>query len=311
MHWKLKSKIQNAISLLPSSASYAAYYQVQRLFGGLGKVKPERKLSAGIKTWELIVEQGLDPKGKTFFEIGTGRVTLVPLSYWLMGAKKIITIDANPYLKAELVKENLDYIQNNEAKIKDIFASLLDEQRFDELLAFSRTDNFSLDAFLNLCQIDYLAPGDAAETKLPAQSIDFHTSYTVLEHIPPSILKRILEEGNRIVSDRGLFVHRIDYSDHFSHSDSSISAINFLQYSDREWDKYAGNRYMYMNRLRHDDFIDLFESSGHDLVKVKTFISERAQQELQGNIQLDRQFQNKPKEILEIESSWIVSKKNS
>ena len=311
MHWKLKSKIQNAISLLPSSASYSAYYQVQRLFGGLRKVKPERKLSAGIKTWELIVEQGLDPKGKTFFEIGTGRVTLVPLSYWLMGAKKIITIDANPYLKAELVKENLDYIQNNEAKIKDIFASLLDEQRFDELLAFSRTDNFSLDAFLNLCQIDYLAPGDAAETKLPAQSIDFHTSYTVLEHIPPSILKRILEEGNRIVSDRGLFVHRIDYSDHFSHSDSNISAINFLQYSDDEWDKYAGNRYMYMNRLRHDDFIDLFESLGHDILKAKTFVSERAKQELQNNIQLDRQFQNKSKEILSIESSWIVSEKNA
>ena len=68
---------------------------------------------------------------------------------------------------------------------------------------------------------------------------------------------------------------------------------------------------MYMNRLRHDDFIDLFESLRHDIVKAKTFVSERAKQELQNNIQLDRQFQNKSQEILSIESSWIVSEKNA
>ena len=123
-------------------------------------------------------------------------------------------------------------------------------------------------------------------------------------------MQRILREGNRIIRDRGLFVHKIDYSDHFSHSDSSISAINFLQYGDREWDKYAGNRYMYLNRLRHDDFIDLYESLGHNFIKIETSISERAKQELE-NIQLDPQFQNKSKEVLSIDSSWIVSQPKS
>ena len=50
----------------------------------------------------------------------------------------------------------------------------------------------------------------------------------------------------------------VDYSDHFSHSDQTISSINFLRYSDDEWQRYAGNRYMYMNRLRHDDVLALF-----------------------------------------------------
>ncbi len=310
MHWKLKSKIQNAIALLPSSASYAAYYQMQRRFGGLRRVNPVRKLLAGIETGKLIIEQGWELDQKTFLEIGTGRVILVPLAYWLMGAKKTITIDLNPYLKEELIAESLEYIVNNEVEIRDIFGSLLNQPRFDDLLRYAKTANFSTGAFLDLCQIDYLAPSDATDTKLPPQSIDFHTSYTVFEHIPGDTLKQILQEGNRIIRDNGLFVHKVDYSDHFSHSDRNISPINFLQYSDDQWDKYAGNRYMYMNRLRHDDFIDLFESVGQDIVEVQTSVSQRAQQLLQNNdFPLNAQFQTKSKETLSISSSWIISQK--
>ena len=310
MHWKLKSKIQNAISLLPSSASYAAYYQIQRRFGGLRQINPVYRLSAGIEFWNRIKKQGYEPIDKTFLEVGTGRVTLVPLSFWLMGAKKTVTIDLNPYLKQELVRDTLKYISNNRSEIRNTFGSLLNESRFDSLLEFSKNPHFSVRAFLELCQIDYLAPSNAADTKLPPQSIDFHTSFTVFEHIPLAILKQVLEEGNKITTDNSLFLHRIDYSDHFSHSDSNISAINFLQYSDEEWNKYAGNKYMYMNRLRHDDFIRLFESVGHEIIEAQTFTSERTRQLLKdSDIKLDLQFQNKSAEILATESSWIISSK--
>lgn len=309
MHWKLKSAIQNTLSLLPSSASYAAYYQVQRRFGGLRQVNPTINLRAGVETWKQIVEQDYDPLNKVFLEVGTGRATIVPLAYWLMGAKRVVTIDANPYVKAELIAEHVRYIATNRAEIEEIFGSLLDRQRFAKLLDFSQS-KFDLDKFFTLCQIEYLAPGDASITSLPANSIDFHTSFTVFEHIPPEVLKQILQEGNRIIKDGGLFVHRIDYSDHFSHSDSTISAINFLQYSDEEWDKYAGNRYMYMNRLRHDDFIDLFKSVGHLIVEAKTYVSQRSQKLLQNKeIVLDPQFEAKSENILSIASSWIISRK--
>ena len=310
MHWKLKSAIQNTLSLLPSSASYAAYYQVQRRFGGLRQVNPTINLRAGVETWQQIVEQNYDPVNKVFLEVGTGRATIVPLAYWLMGAKRVVTIDANPYVKEELIAEHIKYIATQQAEIKGIFGSLLNRQRFAKLLDFGKAEGFSLNKFFDLCQIEYLAPADASTTNLPAKSIDFHTSFTVFEHIPAEVLKQILIEGNRIVSDNGLFVHRIDYSDHFSHSDLSISAINFLQYSDDEWNKYAGNRYMYMNRLRHDDFIDLFRSVGHSIVEAKTYISDRSQELLQNKkIILDPKFEAKPEEVLSIASSWIISQK--
>lgn len=311
MHWKLKAAIQNAISQLPEASSYDAYYWVQRHFGGLRRVNPLKRLVAGIETWKRIQSQGISPSGKVFLEVGTGRVPLVPLAYWLMGAESIVSIDLNPYLKEELVVENLLYISENEEGILKLFGSLIDKERFDHLMSLVKESNFSITDFLDLCRIQYIAPGDAAKTGLPDKSIDFHTSYTVFEHIPIEKLREILKEGNRIIRENGLFVHRIDYSDHFSHSDKKISAINFLQYSDDEWEKYAGNRYMYMNRLRHDDFIMLFESVGHRILESQPDTDLHIKDILRsGSLRLNDRFGSKPEDVLAITGSWMITQVN-
>jgi hypothetical protein len=228
-----------------------------------------------------------------------------------MGADKVITIDLNPYLKEELVDESLCYISDNEEAILSLFGPLMDKKRFDKLLAFSRNSQPTLSQFLNLCRLDYIAPGDAADTHLPDQCIDFHTSYTVFEHIPLEVLRRILKEGNRLMRNNGLFIHKIDYSDHFSHSDNSISAINFLRYSDDQWETYAGNRYMYMNRLRHDDFITLFESVGHRIVEAQPDLDRQSQDLLRsGDLPLNEKFRSKPEQVLAIRGAWMITQKN-
>jgi len=227
-----------------------------------------------------------------------------------MGAESTITIDLNPYMKTELVAEHLRYISENEHEILALFGSLINKNRFNDLVSFRTKSRASATELLNLCNIVYVAPGNAANTRLPEQHIDFHTSCNVFEHIPASILVDILEEGNRIIKKRGLFVHRIDYSDHFSHSDKRISAINFLQYSDAEWAKYAGNRYMYMNRLRHDDFLTLFEIVGQKIVEAEVDTDHRSAQLLSANcLHLDSRFASKTQEILAITGSWISTEK--
>jgi hypothetical protein len=229
-----------------------------------------------------------------------------------MGAEKTITIDLNPYLKNELIKESLQYITQNQATIQTLFGDFMNHSRFDHLLKFSQRRSFSQADFLNFCQIEYIAPGDAACTGLAANSIDFHTSYTVFEHIPLNVLQQILLEGNRIIKQDGLFIHKIDYSDHFSHSDKSISAINFLQYSDQEWQRYADNRYMYMNRLRHDDFLELFASVGHQPLDVQPHIDRRSQTLLaQDGLPLHQQFQAKNEEVLAITEAWLIFQKTA
>ncbi|MBW7858376.1 MAG: methyltransferase domain-containing protein [Leptonema sp. (in: Bacteria)] len=312
MNWKIKSAIQNTIAKLPSQLSYNLYYSMQRKLGGLKNLNPTDHFIAAVKTWQLIEEQGKDPVDKTFFEVGTGRAPLIPIAYYLMGANQTITVDLNPYVKKEVVLEYLHYIHQNQKQIEQIFGQRLNQDRFKALLQFIDRRKFSLPDLLSLCSIKYLAPSDAGRTQLADQSIDFHTSNNVFEHIDVTNVKRILTEGIRILKSNSLFVHYIDYSDHFSHSDSSISAINFLQYSDTEWKRYADNRYMYMNRLRHDDFVSLFKDQSLQILKEEPIVDQRSIEILKlGSLPIDSRFKDKSPQILAIAGSWIITQKTA
>jgi hypothetical protein len=310
MNWKLKARVQNFVALIPSRLSYATYYWLQRHFGGLRQVDPRRRLAAGIEIWRRIQRTGHSARGKVLFEVGTGHIPLVPLAYWLMGAEKTITIDLNPYLKADLVEESVAYITRHSDEILTMFGSLSDTERFKQLVTYGRGSRFNLSDFLAMCSIEYIAPGDAASTTLDDQSVDFHTSTMVFEHIPLPQLEDILREGHRIIRPSGLFAHYIDYSDHFAHTDRSISAINFLQYSDAEWSSYADNRYMYMNRLRHDDFLGLFASLGHTLLQAEEEVDSSVRELLaSGRLPVAARFASKPTDILSVIGAWIVTQR--
>lgn len=309
MNWKLKSTIQNAISLLPSDFSYASYFWVQKKFGGFKNLNPTRWIKGGIETWEKIEKYDIDPRDKIFFEVGTGRMALMPLCFWLMGAKRTITVDLNPYLKAELILQSLTFIRRHQTEIVELFGGRLIAERLEKVLTYAEKGNFDLNSYLSLCNITYIAPGDASAIDISENSIDIHTSYQVFEHIPSNILEKILIEGSRISKPDAIFAHKIDYTDHFSHSDTNISAINFLRYSEKVWSRLAGNRYMYMNRLRHDDYVAIFRKI-FSTVEADTTTDINLERVLdQSDFVLDPRFQNKDRAILCTTESWVVAKK--
>lgn len=310
MNWKAKAFIQNTVAYLPKKMSYEVYFQIQRHFGNLKKPhSPMRHFFGAVDVLNKIRQQGCEINGKIFFEVGTGRVPVFPVAFWLGGAEKTITVDLNPYLRSELIEDMLFFIHEEEHQIKDIFGEFLNEERFNALLEYSKSKNINQNELLKLCQIEYLAPCDAAKTNLPKNSINYHISNTVYEHIPLNIIHNILTEGNRIITEDGLFVNNIDYADHFAAMDKNISAINFLKYNDKKWKKYAGNRYMYMNRARHDDFIELFKSVEHDFVEIESRKDEMIFELLENKeIDLDTKFKEKRKEILSITGARFITK---
>ena len=310
MHWKRKAFIQNVVAGLPDWLALSVYYPMQRKFGGLRNINPTKRLKAGITTWDRIAATGRDPVGRTFFEVGTGRMLNVPMAYWLMGAERTITVDLNCYLKHELILESLQYVRNHQAEIKSLFGERLDEDRLEQLCTLAH-GNPSLSDILSLLQVEYHSPADASNMALPAGCIDFHTSYTVLEHIPPAALQAILTEANRLTAADGLIVHGIDYTDHFSHSDSSIDSINFLRFNQQSWDRLAGNRFMYMNRLRHSDYLSLFQQSGLNLVSDDAEVDSQLVAELKANhIPLDDDYRGRPADDLAATFAWIVASPN-
>jgi SAM-dependent methyltransferase len=300
LDWKLKAFIQNSIALLPATISYELYFQMQRYFGGLKKpYSPMNHFSVAVSMLRKIQKYmggggGGVKNVKKFFLVGTGRVPLLPVAFWLCGAEKIVTVDLNPYVRNELVTDMLFFIKMESDKIKKLFDDLLIMDRFNLLLDYCKHEKVKKDIILKLCQIEYIAPGDAARVNIAKGSVNYHISHTVYEHIPLNIIADILNEGNRIVADDGLFINSIDYGDHFSYMDKNISVINFLQYDDETWDKYAGNRYMYMNRARHDEFIKLFEMVGHDFLEIEPHKNKEAEKILErGDFVLDQKFRSK------------------
>jgi hypothetical protein len=312
MNWKTKAAIQNAIAVLPAPASYAAHYWLQRRFGSLRKFNVLARMVAGVEMWRRIRQLGHRPAGKRFFELGTGWIPCVPVALWLMGARKVVTVDLNPYLKPELLRELVRFVAGNREAVEAAFGELLDPARLDELIRLADSPAAPATSLLELCQIEYRAPVDAAGTGLPDGAVDYYVSYNVLEHVEREAMTRIFHEGNRIVKGDRLFVHRIDYSDHFSHSDRSISAINFLQFSDSRWDRYAGNRIMYMNRMRHDGYRELFRSCGHEILLEQPDSDPSVLELLRsGRLRPDKRFRGIPDEILAVGSAWWVTRTGS
>lgn len=308
MNWKLKARVQNFIALLPSSTSYKVYYFLQRNFGGLRKSSPLSRLEAGFKVAELIRKQNRSLSSKTFLEIGTGHQLNLPIALWLCGASRIVTVDLNPYLKYDLVKEDIAYIRDNFGTLVERFSGFSEHpvfiNRLEKLVNWTGESLLDLLGFLN---IQYMAPADAGHMDIAANSIDYHVSYAVLEHIPPSTISQILYEAKRVLKKEGLFVHCVDFSDHFSHADSRISAINFLQFSENEWSRFAGNRYMYQNRLRIDDFIGLLKNSDLSILSQEAKVDSGSVEVLNAGFALDEKFCGKSVEVNATASAWVVA----
>jgi hypothetical protein len=306
MKWKQKSLIQNLVAKLPSEISYATYYYLQRKFGGLVEVNPTSRLVAGCQIAQYINQQGQSVHSKTFLEIGTGHQVGLPIALWLLGASRIVTTDLNPYLKAELVFEDIAYMKEHQQETEKLFEkaeSPVFAERFRQLIR----GKHSLQDLFALTNIQYLAPVDATCLDLEPQSVDYHVSFATLEHIPPRSIEHMLHEGKRLLRQNGLFVHLVDFSDHFSHSDKSISAGNFLQFGDKAWERWAGNKYMYHNRLRVDDFVRLFERAGLRVLAIDTKIDKQVLKELAEGFPLDDRFKNKGTETNATVSAWVVA----
>jgi hypothetical protein len=289
MKWQRKALIQRVCSRLP--AGNALYFMLQHQFGSLRRPPdPTRLLRECATLVSELRTAGHEVAGARVMEVGTGRRIDIPLGFYLAGAASVITVDLNRYLRPELVMAS---IQAMKACSKDILA-LFDstsprdavEARFERLIACK-----SLADVLSTANISYLAPADAQRIRMASDSIDIQTSYTVFEHIPRNVLVGILKEASRLLGKRGVALHHVDLSDHYAHDDPSISYINFLKFSQREWNRLAGNRFAYHNRMRSNDYRSLYSEAGHQILAWNEFQDQRSLDLLNNGFPLDQVYQ--------------------
>ena len=310
MDWRWKARIVKLIAALPMSN--ALYYRMQRNFGSLrrGKYDPSERLRAAAKMVGWAEESGHPIEGRSVLEVGTGRTIDIPLALWLCGAARVLTVDLNPYLVEELTRESVTFLCRPE-NITKIFGGFAERPLFRERLARLRQFDGRLADLMRLTDVQYVAPADASHLTIPSGSIDVHVSFTVLEHIPPDVLASILKEARRVLAPGGLLLHIIDPSDHFSHDDGSITAVNFLQFSDREWTRLAANQFMFHNRLRAYEYVELFTRAGVRILGRRDAVDERSLKALQNGFRLDERFRHIALEQLAIRSIILLGEYES
>lgn len=153
-----------------------------------------------------------------------------------------------------------------------------------------------LDELRDVYGIDYRAPADARAVDLPAGSIDLVVTTSTMEHIPAADIRTILDECHRLCADEAALSMVIDYSDHYSHADSSLTPYNFLAYNDDAWRRYNPPNH-FQNRLRHCDHRALIEAAGFAVIYEDTTVPDDAAAHL-AKVRLDPRFAGYPRDAL-------------
>jgi hypothetical protein len=241
-------------------------------------------------------------EGANVLEVGTGWEPLSPLLFYLFGAKHITTFDHERHARFESTQPLVTWLSSQ----TEILASkvnqpkaLLDE-RLRPLLAAQ-----SLEELFSLAHITYVAPGDAAHSELPANSVDIVYSYAVLEHVPPSVAVGITEEARRVLMPEGIAYHAIGLHDHYSGFDPHVSKVNFLQYPERSWDLFVKNSISYHNRLRERQFLDIFEEHRATILDVTHQIDPDDVERLK-TMKVDKQFETMTPEELAVTYTEVI-----
>jgi len=237
--WKLKSFVFGSIEAIKA---VNFLYFLQKGITGCSR----RGISKVSKNWQLHKEYLVKYNSiGTVFEFGAGK-SLAQNLYISDIVKKQIVVDLNPMIDLDLTNKARKYL-----------AKLVDLKSIQAIKTLKDLESYG---------IEYRAPYNAAKTDFKNRSIDACISTNTLEHIPKISLESIFAELFRILNDDGIISAKIDYSDHYAHTDKSISLLNFLKFDERTWKKYNHNCH-YQNRLRHYDYLAIFRKSGFVIIE--------------------------------------------
>jgi hypothetical protein len=264
---------------LPGGVS--AHYWMQRQFGGLRGF--QREFGLKIDDWMLMGDHlraaGVEIAGARLFEIGTGWYPTFPFMSFLAGAKRVYTVDLTSHLKPDLVRRCAESLAEYVPMIAAASGAAPDEvarrqRRLVERLAGGIDLARATDGV-----VDYEAPIDATHVAIGANELDVVFSNSVLEHVPPLVIDDLYAEAMRILRPGGVMFHSVNCGDHYAYVDRNINQLNYLGYSDSEW-QHWNNAFLYQNRLRAHEFVERAAAAGFEIVLETGQAREERLQEL-------------------------------
>lgn len=300
MNWRYKALLQALISRSPRSEEVNHFFQskVTRRLPPSDSYFLYRLLHA-VRQWSKAVEFGATPlPQQIWYEFGAGHHLIGPLGFYALGVERQIVTDVTRLARVELVNHSIKQFRTVTHEVPLV-------RRPDSVIPAGQGLEDTLEREYH---IEYRAPASVDDLTIPNGSVDCITSTATLEHVPPQEIPHILAACHRILRPDGIMIHDIDYKDHYSYFDSSISKYNFLKYSAAQWNRYNPSLH-YQNRLRHSDCVAMFRASGFEVVDEEVVhATEREVGEIE-RLGLHEEFKRYDRKDLLIGSSLVVLKK--
>jgi SAM-dependent methyltransferase len=237
-------------------------------------------------------------------EVGSGWQPLIPALYSLAGAGRVYLTDLRRLCQTASFETALASLRLYRDRILKSLG--IGEKAFDDAVAWKPSDGLA-EGFKRL-RLEYLAPCDCRHLDLAAGSLDVVTSRAVLEHIPPDVIQGIFTESFRLLKPGGLACHIVDNSDHWQHSDNSISRVNFLKFPDSVFRWTYLNGLNYQNRLRHSEYLEMLTKSGFTMLREERDVDQPSVAALQ-TLPLADRFRRFTVEDLATMNSFLLARK--
>lgn len=231
--FKLKSRAFRVLSHLPEGALYFAQRHITR--------RSRVHIDEIHRGWLYHAESVRNSGAKSLIEFGAGK-TLAQNLYLSQYLDNQTVVDLFPMMELPMLNQAIQQLRE--------LGVPLDPREITSLAMLQDVHN-----------IRYIAPFDMTDTGLPDGSFDICISTNTLEHIPRASIEAIFAELSRIIAWGGQISAMIDYSDHYAHSDKSITRLHYLQFSDADYKVHNHDNH-YQNRMRHDHYRAIFESTG-------------------------------------------------
>ena len=307
MDWRIKGAIQKVLGYVPGGTR--VHYLLQKRGGGLTDFG--RECDIKVDDWRLMMGHLRAAKialaGSTLLEMGTGWYPTFPFCLYLAGAKRVHTVDLNPHLKPEMTIALADRLAAHVPLIaRESGRSDAEVDLAQIALVEALRRGATVEAATNGV-VHYEAPADASKTGLADASIDVVFSNSVLEHVPGVVIEHCFAEAHRILRRGKIVFHSVNCGDHYAYVDKGIDQLHYLQYSEAQWRKW-NNSFLYQNRLRAVDFIDMAKRAGF-AIEIDTSKASPERLATIDTLAVDARFGGYTREQLAITSIDFVGRK--
>ena len=244
INWKIKSLLYRLLNFFKL---YKALFFIQK--------KITKRSNIDLKEiafyWQYHLKYLKENNSKTILEIGAGKSLAqnIFLSYSFKQKIEQTLIDVSRMIDLDLFNKANDQISKLLGVNKLPFAKSIDDLK----------KNYNL---------NYLAPMSLSQIIKNKLQFDACISSNTLEHLSEEDLKKTFLLLKKIIKKEGIISAAIDYSDHYSHTDKNIDNLNFLRFTNDEWNKH-NTPMLFQNRLRHQDYRKFFKLNKYKIYEIK------------------------------------------